>query len=126
MLKKANARFIVEYIIDNSIYWLDKKETTFKKSIKGFAKKIVIDLVKTKNHFEILIADNGDGFKLPTTQIIKPFITGKDGGMGLGLHITNEIMRPIMDRSIFPNMANIIYRKNSEKGAKVVLKLKKD
>src|SRR5260221_357316 len=53
-------------IIDNSIYWLDKKETTLKKVNKDFTKKIFIDLFKSREHFEILIADNGDGFKLPT------------------------------------------------------------
>ena len=65
------------------------------KKIKGeFQKKILIDIVKEKNNvISILIADNGNGFTLPTSKIIKPFITAKDDGMGLGLHITNQIMK---------------------------------
>ncbi len=112
-------------IIDNSIYWLDKKETTLKKVNKDFTKKIFIDLFKSREHFEILIADNGDGFKLPTSKIIKPFITSKEVGMGLGLHITSEVMKAHKGSLYFPENGEYDMPEEFQKGAKVVLKLKK-
>ena len=41
---------------------------------------------------EILIADNGVGFTIPTSQLTHPFITTKAYGMGLGLHIVKRYL----------------------------------
>ncbi|GKT22665.1 ATP-binding protein, partial [Aduncisulcus paluster] len=38
-------------------------------------------------------ADNGTGFKINPEDALKPFISGKQNGMGLGLHLAQEIMK---------------------------------
>ena len=47
-----------------------------------------------KGFASIVVCDNGPGFKLSPEMAIQPFVTGKpmNTGMGLGLHITNEVM----------------------------------
>lgn len=72
-------------IIDNSIWW-----TTFAK-----VPKRCIYLKATReidNHLSIVIADNGCGFSISPADAIKPFVSTKPSGMGLGLNIVNEIM----------------------------------
>jgi phosphoglycerate-specific signal transduction histidine kinase len=96
-----------------------------KKIKEEFQKKIFIDMVKEKNGFvSILIADNGNGFTLPTSQIIKPFITAKDDGMGLGLHITNQIMKVLKGDLKFPGKGEYNIPKEFENGAVVVFQFK--
>lgn len=67
-----------------------------------------------------MIADNGNGFTLPTRQIIKPFISGKDDGMGLGLHITNQILKISNAALIFPETGDYKIPEEFQHGAKVV------
>jgi len=73
-------------ILDNSIWWLEVK--------KPKQKKIFIT---TTNELAdgpaIVIGDNGAGFTDPLEYLIQPFFTRKPDGMGLGLHIANEIMK---------------------------------
>ena len=72
-------------IIDNSIYWLEKAGRK--------KKKLYIDISEEEKGFlNIIIADNGTGFLLPTEEITEPFVSAKPGGIGLGLHIASEIM----------------------------------
>ena len=41
----------------------------------------------------MLYADNGPGFGVSDANILfKPFVTKKEGGLGLGLYIVNEIV----------------------------------
>jgi len=73
-------------IFDNSIFWLDYHE------IKN--KKIYIAIKKYDNdEVGIIIADNGNGFALSPENAIQPFVSMKPGGMGLGLHIVNEMVK---------------------------------
>lgn len=112
-------------LFDNSIYWLDKKERSQKKIGSIFKKKIYIDLIKEDiRHISVLVADNGNGFTLPTSQITKPFITAKDYGMGLGLHITNQIMKVIGGELYFPEKNEYEIPDEFANGAIVVLKFK--
>lgn len=73
-------------IIDNSIYWLE---------IKKPEKKYIY--ISPTNDMDgkpaIIICDNGSGFVDPLDNVIQPFFTRKPDGMGLGLHIANEIMK---------------------------------
>lgn len=72
-------------IIDNSIYWLEIKRPK--------KKYIYISPVKDLDgNPAIIIGDNGSGFVDPLDNVIQPFFTRKPDGMGLGLHIANEIM----------------------------------
>jgi signal transduction histidine kinase len=112
-------------IIDNSIYWLEKKHRNFARVKTIFEKKIFINLYAEKNgSISLLIADNGTGFTLPTSQIIKPFITSKDEGMGLGLHITNQIMKVMDARMVFPESGDYNIPQEFNNGAIIILQFK--
>ncbi|MFA5130140.1 MAG: ATP-binding protein [Patescibacteria group bacterium] len=80
-------------IFDNSIFWLDYYEVK--------KKKIYIDIKKYGNdEVGLIIADNGKGFALSPTDAIQPFVSMKPGGMGLGLHIVNEMIKAYNGRLI--------------------------
>lgn len=111
-------------VLDNSIYWLDKKSRSQKRIEGDFEKKIYIDLINEKDKIALLIADNGNGFSLPTSKIIKPFITAKDDGMGLGLHITNQIMKVLDGQLVFPDKGEYSLPDEFANGAVIVFKFK--
>lgn len=73
-------------IIDNSIWWLDNKNPE---------KKYIY--ISTTNELKegpaIIIADNGSGFRDDIEYMTQPFFTRKPDGMGLGLHIVDEVMK---------------------------------
>jgi len=86
-------------IIDNSIWWLD-----YSKKGTEERKKIFINLIEyPKEHISIVIADNGCGFALPVEEMVKPFISAKPDGMGLGLHIVSEVMMAHHGKLLFPD-----------------------
>src|SRR5690606_30244822 len=78
-------------LIDNSIYWLDQKNKKIGMS-SDIQKLIYLDLQEEEKFINLIFADNGTGFLIPTEDISEPFVSAKPGGMGLGLHIANEIM----------------------------------
>jgi len=113
-------------IVDNSIYWLERKSKKLKSSEDiDFEKKIFFDLVNEGKGSSIVIADNGFGFGIPTNQLSKPFISDKPDGMGLGLHIVNEIMKVHEGELYFPEYGEYTMPEEYESGAVVVLKFKK-
>jgi nitrogen fixation/metabolism regulation signal transduction histidine kinase len=71
-------------IIDNSIYWLD----TIYKQDKGIYFKTYLE-----NDFPVItIVDNGPGFKDGITDLVRPFFSRKDDGIGIGLYLIDTIM----------------------------------
>jgi phosphoglycerate-specific signal transduction histidine kinase len=74
---------------------------------------------------DLLIADNGNGFDLPVSQITKPFISSKVGGIGLGLHIAKEVMKLQSGLLYFPEVGEYEVPSEFKKGAIVVFKMKK-
>ena len=73
-------------ILDNSIWWLEVKKP----------EKKMIYITTTKELKEgpaIIIGDNGPGFMDELEFLTQAFFTRKPDGMGLGLHITSEIMK---------------------------------
>lgn len=111
-------------LLDNSIYWLDRKKRKLAETSETFEKKILIDVVEgSDDNVEILVADNGLGFSLPTFQLTKPFITSKPNGMGLGLHIVNEIMRAQGGKVSFPEFGDYELPNEFRQGALVSLQL---
>lgn len=123
---ECSKRFFLSSIlnlIDNSIYWLERKTKNLKKISGDFKKKIFIQLIQEKNNeISLLIADNGNGFTLPTSHIIKPFISAKDDGMGLGLHITNQIMKVMKGKLLFPEKGDYELSEEFMNGAKIILR----
>jgi nitrogen fixation/metabolism regulation signal transduction histidine kinase len=112
-------------IIDNSIWWLD-----YTKKDQKEEKKLFINLVdKPEGYLSIIIADNGCGFALPSEEIIKPFVSAKPDGMGLGLHIVSEVMKANNGLLQFPDDSEIDDYNIPEEyksGAIIVLSLRRD
>lgn len=104
-------------LIDNSIYWLEKSGKQ--------DKKIFLDIVDSEKYLNIIFADNGTGFIIPTEDITEPFVSGKPGGMGLGLHIVNEIMIAQGGRIDFPDPTEFELPKDFYHGAIIALTFKK-
>lgn len=114
-------------LIDNSIYWLDQKEFRKIENKEEFAKKIYINVNVEANHINIIFADNGTGFLLPTEEITEPFVTGKKNGagMGLGLHIASEVLSAQGGKISFPDADEYELPEEFKHGAIIVLSLKK-
>lgn len=129
LIGKCSKRFLLGAIInifDNSIHWLHEKEDKVAKTGKPFSKKILIDIVEqSKGYYTILIADNGTGFSIPTTQLTHPFITTKAYGMGLGLHIVSLLMKSQGGSIEFPDPKEYSIPKEFWPGALIGLKIKK-
>ena len=85
-------------VIDNSIFWLERANS----SDKDLKKKLFVNIYEDENYLYLLVADNGPGFLLPTEIITEPFMSSKPGGIGLGLHIANEVMQTQGGMLIFP------------------------
>jgi signal transduction histidine kinase len=84
---KCDMRYFITMlmnIIDNSIYWLD----TIYKENKGIYIRTMMD---DKNYSVILI-DNGPGIKDEITDIVRPFFSRKEDGIGIGLYLIDTIM----------------------------------
>lgn len=104
-------------LIDNSIYWLEKSGK--------HDKKIFLNIVDSPGYLNIIFADNGTGFILPTGDITEPFVSAKPGGMGLGLHIVSEIMLAQGGKIDFPDAAEFELPEDFLYGAVIALTFKK-
>jgi len=106
-------------LIDNAIWWLGYSNTK--------NPKIFVDISDAyPDHVSVVVADNGPGFTKPTEQIIKPFVSDKPGGMGIGLHLTREIMLSLGGKLLFPGMEHFDIPEEFRKGAIIALAFKKD
>jgi signal transduction histidine kinase len=104
-------------IVDNSIWWLNYGKVQ--------KKKLFIDLSdEMPGYMTLIIADNGPGFTLPTDDIIKPFISNKEGGIGIGLHIAYEIMNSHEGELLFPEPDQFSIPADFKSGAIVALAFK--
>jgi signal transduction histidine kinase len=108
-------------LFDNSIFWLEKA-FEINPSLK---KRIYINLVEDNEFIRLIMADNGTGFLIPTENVTEPFISGKDDGMGLGLHITSEIMLAQKGYVSFPDFYDFEIPENYKNGALIALNFKK-
>lgn len=95
---KCTRRMIIATLmnlIDNSIYWLVNKSARDRRIYIGTTRDL-------PGGPAIVIADNGPGFSDPPAYLVEPFITRRPDGMGLGLHIADEIMKAHEGRLMFP------------------------
>ncbi|KIC03776.1 hypothetical protein OA88_01350 [Flavobacterium sp. JRM] len=113
---------IIINLIDNSLYWLNVAMEEHK-TIRE--KLIYIDVIVNENTIEIIIADNGTGFLIPTDVAIEPMETGKKAGLGLGLNIAHEIMLTQKGNLTFPDFDDYEIPNEFRKGALVSLVFKK-
>lgn len=84
---KCDKRYFITMImnlIDNSIYWLD----TIYKVDKGIYFKTYLE----NDVPAIVIVDNGPGFKDEITDLVRPFFSRKEDGIGIGLYLIDTIM----------------------------------
>lgn len=101
-------------LVDNSIYWLEYSHIV--------NKKMYFDVsLDYEGFITIIVADNGYGFTLPTDQVVKPFVTDRVGGMGLGLHLADEIMKSSEGRLVFPDKGDVYLPEEFKKGAVIGL-----
>ncbi|TQD23578.1 ATP-binding protein [Methanolobus vulcani] len=104
-------------IFDNSIWWLNYYKIEMP--------EIYVDISNEfPGHMSIIIADNGLGFTSETSEIIKPFVTDKPDGMGIGLHLTHQIMEALEGQLLFPEMEIFDIPEKFENGAIVALAFK--
>ena len=109
-------------IMDNSIWWLE-----YKYKQQKFEKKIFVDITDSiDGYISITIADNGPGLTLPPEEITKPFASAKPDGMGLGLHIVDEIMKAHDGFLKFPEPDEVDIPEDFKGGAIVLLAFRKE
>ena len=105
-------------LFDNSIWWLDYAKTK--------NPSIFIDISEDlPGYMSIIFADNGPGFTMPVDEIIKPFVSDKPEGMGIGLHLTHQIMESLGGKLLFPEIELFEIPEKYEKGAIIALAFKK-
>ncbi len=78
-------------LIKNSIESIQQKS----ENNLNFSKKITIEINKFNDNINIIIIDNGIGFKIfekNIKDIVNPYFTTKKNGTGLGLSIVNKII----------------------------------
>lgn len=88
-------------IIDNAIYWVSAQH-----ELKGESHHSSIYVDADLSSFDgpaIVIADTGNGFQLEPEDLVQPFKTTKEGGMGLGLYFVNLVMESIGGKLYFPD-----------------------
>lgn len=105
-------------LFDNSIWWLGYGQVK--------SPEIFVDIsAEVPGHVSIVVADNGPGFTKPTDEIIKPFVSDKPNGMGIGLHLTHQIMESLGGQLIFPGIDIFDIPSKFRRGAIVALAFKK-
>jgi nitrogen fixation/metabolism regulation signal transduction histidine kinase len=103
---KCSRRLIISTLmnlIDNSIWWLDSKW--------GDARDKKVLYIGTTRELKggpaIVVADNGPGFIDPYEYLIEPFISRKPDGMGLGLHLADQVMKAQGGKLVFPEPKDV-------------------
>ncbi len=116
---KCSRRLIISTLmnlIDNSIWWLANKWGKLENR-----KRIYIGISKEfKGGPAIVVADNGPGFMDPPEYLIEPFLSRKPDGMGLGLHLADQVMKAQGGKLVFPEPGDISLPKGLN-GATVAL-----
>lgn len=125
LLSKAFLGSSLINLIDNSIYWLERKFQKEESHERTFSKKLYIDIVDEDNLIHLLFADNGNGFTVPTDNLTQPFMSTKPDGIGLGLHIVNEVMKAQGGILSFPDFNDFEIPNDFQSGAIIALTFKK-
>ena len=89
-------------LIDNSIHWLEMKNPVQKFLYIGTTNDL-------EGGLAIVVGDNGPGFGSDAPEdLVTPFFTRRNGGMGLGLYIVSEVMRVNKGRLVFPDEGDVV------------------
>lgn len=88
-------------LIDNSIHWLEMKNPKRKLLYIGTTRDL-------DDGPAIVVADNGPGFGDDVPEdLVTPFFSRRNGGMGLGLYIVSEVLRVNKGRLVFPDAGDV-------------------
>ena len=87
-------------LIDNSIYWIDQRKPS--RGIVYFGPSL-----EFSEGPAIVVADNGPGFRDSPELLVEAFLSNKPDGMGLGLHLADEVMKTHGGRLHFPEHGEI-------------------
>jgi signal transduction histidine kinase len=120
---KCDKRYFITMvmnIIDNSIHWLD----TIYKEDKG----IYVKTFKEGDSTNILIVDNGPGFKDSITDLVRPFFSRREDGIGIGLYLIDTIMMKYGKIEIIDNVdeLDLLSVPKKYRGASLLLKFNKN
>ena len=80
-------RFLITMLlnlIENSMYWLD--------AVNKPNKLILFRALVKDDKVSIIVADNGPGFRDSVEEIITPFFSRREGGIGIGMYLIDTIM----------------------------------
>jgi signal transduction histidine kinase len=72
--------------IDNSIFWVETERKSGHQIYIGTSREL-------DDRPSIIVADNGPGFRDEPETLVQPFFSRKPDGMGLGLHLADQIAR---------------------------------
>jgi C4-dicarboxylate-specific signal transduction histidine kinase len=108
-------------LIDNSIWWMGYTDIKDKHIYVGLSNEY-------NNYASIVVADNGPGYSIPEEDRIKPFISAKPtgDGMGLGLFIANECMNDQGGELLFPDFGDFKLPEYYKNGAITVLAFRRN
>jgi signal transduction histidine kinase len=84
---KAEKRLLLTMLmnlIDNSIYWLE--------AVNRQEKGIFISAQRRGTDISLLVVDNGTGFKDKVEDLVKPFFSRKENGIGIGMYLIDTAM----------------------------------
>lgn len=114
---KCSRRLVVSTVmnlIDNSIYWLANNSGNTKEIYVGTS-------LELGGKRAIVVADNGPGFSDAPQYLVQPFFSRRPGGMGLGLHIANEVAKLHNGNLEFPGAADVGLGEEFRDGAIVAI-----
>lgn len=92
-------------IVDNALFWSRERRAKDGDEFKP-AVMVAPDLV----HFDgpaIIVADNGRGFQMDEDEMILPFRSLKQNGMGIGLYYTSLVMEIVGGKLLFPDIDSL-------------------
>lgn len=114
----------INNVVDNAMYWTRSDAQLGQRKERSSIVIRVFPSWFADGSNAIVVADNGPGFQIGPEDALRPFVTTKPGGMGIGLYYSNLVMETtggeffISDREEFDLPSSL-------KGAILVLKFKK-
>lgn len=81
----------INNLVDNAIYWSRRR-----RELENNQRPAAIGIYSLPDWFSegpcIVVADNGPGFRISMEDAVRPFVSTRVGGMGLGLYYANLVM----------------------------------